>query len=614
MSNKHSIRIGGAAGYWGDSPEAARQLVMHGDIDYLVFDYLAEVTMSILVRAREKNPAMGYAPDFIHLVMKPLLAEIVRRRIRVVVNCGGVNVTGCAEALRTTAHEAGIALNIGTVEGDDIMPQMSVQIRSGIREMFTGAPVPDDLVSANAYLGAFPIAAALDAGADVVITGRCVDSAVTLGPLIHEFGWRADDFDRLASGSLAGHIIECGAQATGGNFTDWQAVAADWHDMGYPIAECESDGSFAITKPANTGGLVSPLSVGEQVLYEIGDTAAYVMPDVICDFSAAQLRQECTNRVAVSGVKGCAPTRQYKVSATYRDGYRACSQTAITGFDATAKARACADAFLRRTRKLFDDRDLPDYHSVAAHVIGAETLWGDNAGSTATSAREVVLQIEARHRHREALEIFSKETTGVGLAMSTGRCAVGEAGRPRVTPVIAQYAFLIDKADVNIEIRLNGTRLPGELPAANHYSELPSTPPVAASAPTPAAAPGSTTLPLLALAVARSGDKGNNANIGVMARDRQCFEVIRRELTADRVAQWFRHVTLGAVQRFEAPGFGAVNFVLHESLGGGGTSSLHLDKQAKTYAQILLAIPVSVPESLARQLAAQSGAELHEPA
>ncbi|MEH6526184.1 MAG: acyclic terpene utilization AtuA family protein [Sneathiella sp.] len=244
-----TIRIGGASGYWGDSQEAPRQLVLKGKVDYLVFDYLAEVTMSILVRAKQKDPEAGYAKDFIGLVMKPLISEIKTRGIKVVVNAGGVNVAACAAALAKVASDAGVSLNIGTVEGDNLTDRIEELRGQGVTEMFSGKSMPEKMISANAYLGAFPIAAALDAGAEVVITGRCVDSAVTLGPLIHEFGWSVDEYDKLAAGSLAGHILECGAQATGGNFTDWKDTVDGWDDMGYPIAVCRSDGTFAITKP-----------------------------------------------------------------------------------------------------------------------------------------------------------------------------------------------------------------------------------------------------------------------------------------------------------------------------------------------------------------------------
>ncbi|OUR79561.1 terpene utilization protein AtuA [Alphaproteobacteria bacterium 46_93_T64] len=591
------IRIGGASGYWGDSQDAPRQLVMHGDVDYLVFDYLAEVTMSILVRAKEKSPDLGYARDFVDLVMKPLIHDIKSKGIRVVVNAGGVNVPACAAALQKVADEAGVSLKIGTVEGDNLLDQLDELQENGINEMFSGAPLPEKVISANAYLGAFPIAAALNAGADVVITGRCVDSAVTLGPLIHEFGWREDDFDKLASGTLAGHIIECGAQATGGNFTDWRDTVDGWDNMGYPIAVCRNDGNFAITKPADTGGIVSRLSVGEQILYEIGDPAAYIMPDVVCDFTEVQLKETQADWLEVSGVKGLPPTPTYKVSATYRDGYRATASTIITGFEAVEKGQAYSDALIKRTRRLFAERNFGDYRGVATHIVGADTLWGDNATSQALATREVTARIDVRHDEKAALELFSKETTGVGLSMTTGRCSAGAAGRPKVTPVVAMFSFLVDKEKVSAKVCINGAEISYNSPTVKIDSKKNLTALVPESV-VPVQIENAISIPLIKLAVARSGDKGNNANIGVMARKSEYLDYIRASITEDSVANWFSHTLQGDVTRFEVPGMQALNFLMTDCLDGGATSSLHLDNMGKTYAQQILAMPVLIPEGL----------------
>ncbi len=594
---KHEVRIGGACGYWGDSAEAPRQLVEKGDVDYLVFDYLAEVTMSILVRAKAADPEKGYALDFVSRVMVPLLPEIRRRGIKVVVNAGGVNIPACARALAEEAKKLGIDLKVGTVEGDDLLPRDAELREANITEMFSGKPLPKKLSSANAYLGAFPIAATLDAGTDVVVTGRCVDSAVTLGILIHEFGWGVDDYDRLAAGTLAGHILECGAQATGGNFSDWSDVAADWEDMGYPIAVCRPDGGFEITKPPQTGGLVSRLSVGEQILYEIGDTRAYVMPDVICDFSRVTLDEVNQNRVAVAGARGMPPTRFYKVSATYHDGHRSTATTLITGFDAVAKARRYGDAIIARTRRIFSERGLGDYTQTAVHLIGAETLWGHNRSERAKDAREVVAQIEVRHNDRNAIEIFSREVTGVALSMTTGRAGVGAAGRPEATPVVAQFAFLIEKDMVVPTVKIDGKDIGFSVPVPATFND--------ARLPALSAGPehalddrDMVSVPLVRIAVARSGDKGNSANVGVMARRPEFYDTLCRELTPARLKQYFDHVTKGAVHVFPVPGFDAINILMYESLGGGGTSSVNLDKLGKTYGQQILAMSVRVPAVL----------------
>ncbi len=605
------VRIGGASGYWGDTMTAPRQLVEHGEVDYLVFDYLAEVTMSILARARAKSEDAGYAIDFVTLAMKPLIRDIAERGIKVVANAGGVNLPACQRALQAIADAAGVTLKIGIVEGDDLLPRADELRQAGVEELATGAPLPAEMMSVNAYLGARPIAAALHAGADIVITGRCVDSAVTLGPLIHEFGWRVDDHDLMAAGTLAGHIIECGAQCTGGNFTDWRDVAEGWDNMGFPIAECHANGDFVVTKPAGTGGLVSRLTVAEQMLYEIGDPQAYIVPDAVCDFAGVTIEEVGENRVLVSGAKGYPPTSTYKVSATYLDGYRSAGTYIVTGFEAAEKARATADAILSKTRAMFRARNLGDYRRTAQHLIGAETLWGGNAGAEAGRAREVLMRLDVHHDDRGALEIFSKEVTGSGLCMATGRASAGTGGRPRVSPVVRLYSFLIDKGAVPVRVSVDGADVPVEVPAAGGFKAEMIARAEAADDVLDDGAPAegaSGTVPLIRLAVSRSGDKGNDANVGVIARRPEYLPYIRKALDEAAVAGYFAHVLEGPVERFELPGVHGLNFLLHDTLDGGGTASLHLDSQAKTYAQQLLAHPVEVPEALADELGARQAA------
>jgi len=591
------VRIGGACGYWGDSAEAARQLVEKGEVDYLVFDYLAEVTMSILVLARTRSPDAGYAKDFVDLVMKPLLPEIHRRGIKVIANAGGVNISACAAALRKVAQDAGVALRVATVTGDDLMRQVETLRSDDVRDVTTGKPMPAQLISANAYLGAFPIAAALDAGADIVVTGRCVDSATTLGALIHAFGWQPEDLDRLAAGTLAGHILECGAQATGGNFTDWRDVADGWADVGYPIAECSPSGAFVITKPEGTGGLVSRLSVSEQIVYELGDPGAYLMPDVTCDFRHVSVTECGKDRVRVEGARGLPPPKQFKVSATYLDGFRLSASTILFGFDAVEKAQRYSSALFARVNHLAQARGFEPFSRTAVHLIGTEALLGEHARPELRANREVLVRMAVRHPKREALELFSKELVGTGLSMVTGRVGGGE-GRPKASPVVAQFAFLVDRDRVQVAVDVDEEPV-AFTPASPREFHDPAKPrdlPMASGEPTGQG--DLVEVPLIALAVARSGDKGDTANIGVVARHPELVPWLRQELTDARVRQWFAHVQRGETTRYEMPGLLAFNFVLTNALDGGGTSSLYVDVLAKTYAQQLLIMPVRIPASL----------------
>ena len=415
--NQKIVRIGSASGFWGDTAVAAPQLLDSGQVQYLVFDYLAEVTMSIMAAARAKDPSFGYATDFVQITMKSLLAQIRAQGVKVVANAGGVNPLACRDALARVAEELGVSLRIGVVLGDDLAARSEEFRNDQTTEMFSGAAFPPRLASVNAYLGALPIARALDAGCDVVITGRCVDSAVTLGVLIHEFGWRDDDYDRLAQGTLAGHLVECGAQCTGGLFTDWDTVP-DWDNIGFPILEASADGSFTITKPAGTGGLVTTQTVSEQLLYEIGDPRAYLVPDVTCDFTDVRFEQIGPERVRVSGARGMAPTSTYKVSATFADGYRNIAVLVIGGEDAAAKARRTGEALLKRTSRMLERLGLPAYTETRIEVLGAEDMFGKAARS---DSREVVLKIAVKAQSRASLDLFAREYAPSGTSKTAIR-------------------------------------------------------------------------------------------------------------------------------------------------------------------------------------------------
>jgi hypothetical protein len=587
------VRIGGASGAWGDSPRAIPQL-LSGPVDYLMMDYLAEVTMSLLARAKMKDPAGGFPPDFV-LYLRDALPQIAKRGIKIVTNAGGVNPQGCRAALQGVCDQLGLKLRIATVEGDDVLPFADELRGRGVREAVSAKPIPPRLLTANAYLGALPIKAALDHGADIVITGRCADSALALGVLMHEFGWAIDDYERLAAGSLVGHLLECGAQGVGGLHTDWQLVP-NWENIGYPLAECCADGTFVLTKPEGTGGLVIPGSVAEQLLYEIGDPAAYILPDVVADFSGVRLELVGADRVRVSGARGHRPTDQYKVSATWQDGYRAVATVSIVGPDAAAKAERTGAALIARARLAFKERDLPDFTGTLIEVLGAEASYG--AASRMRASREVLLRLVVTHADRHAIDIFARELGSVGISFAPGTTGIYN-GRPKATPQIRLFTFFMDKTSLpHPVVDIGEQRIAVEIPAGFVRETTVLRNPTPKDDQAEALHGDRVEVPLMRLALARSGDKGDSANIAIIARDPAYVPILRREVTAERIAQHFRHLVAGPVRRFEAPGVHAFNFLLENALGGGGMASLRIDPQGKAYGQMALEMPVRVPRGL----------------
>ncbi len=584
-----SIRVGGASGFWGDSAIAAPQLVKGGGLDYIIFDYLAEITMSIMARARAKDSAQGYAGDFVTRALRDILPDCARSGIKVLSNAGGVNPLACGAAIEALIAELGLNLKVAVVTGDDLIERAAEFFAE--LDMFSGAPFPARPISINAYLGGAPIAQALDGGADIVITGRCADSALVLGACVHAFGWKINEFDRLAGASLAGHILECGAQATGGLFTDWETVPG-WENIGYPIAEIDSQGGFTVSKPEGTGGIVTIGTVAEQMLYEIGDPQAYILPDLVCDFSQVCIEQQGPGRVRVSGAIGYPPSGSYKVSATWQDGYRLGLTLSIVGIDADRKAQRVSSAILDRVGTMLQSRGVGAFTQVNVEVLGAEAEYGPHA--RVRSPREVILKIAAKHSEPSALELLLREATSSGTSMSPGITSMG-ANRPKPTPVVRLFSFLVPVQDVQQQVHIAGATVTVPCsPLATRATPRRLSPQYVE---TPARQ-DMVEVPLVQLAWGRSGDKGDNSNIGIIARKAQYLPWIKAALTENAVASYFGHLCEGSITRYDVPGIHGLNFLLTEALGGGGIASLRNDPQGKAYAQMLLDYPVAVPRAL----------------
>lgn len=457
MADRDVIRIASGQGFWGDDLDAPVRQVEGGPIDYLMLDYLAEVTMSIMQKQRARDPSAGYARDFVPL-MERIFPACVEKGVRVVTNAGGVNPDGCAEALLEAGRRAGVAgkARVGLVTGDDLMDRLDDLLAEGheLANMETGEPlasVRDRVQSANAYIGATPIVEALGKGADVIVTGRSTDTALTYGPMMHEFGWSTDDHDRIARGVVAGHINECGAQCTGGNcLIDWWTMP-DMARVGFPIVEARADGTLVVTKHPGTGGRVTRASVAEQILYEMGDPTTYITPDVVADFTSIQLEDLGNDRVKVHGVTGGPATDFLKVSIAYADGWKATGTLTYAWPDAAAKARA-ADRILRQRM----DRLGLEFDEIRTELVGWDSTHGPLVGEPPADLPEVQLRIGVRGRDREAVERFSREIAPLVL---TGPPSVTgfAGGRPRVQEIMAYWPALIRKEAVQphlvVEVR-----------------------------------------------------------------------------------------------------------------------------------------------------------------
>lgn len=451
MPEKDKILIANGQGFWGDSILGPVRLVNEGPLDYLTLDYLAEVTMSIMQKLKSRDPDAGYATDFVRMVER-VLPRCHQNGIRIVANAGGVNPQACRAAVAEVVRKLGLSgVRIGVVEGDDILADLPALIEQGeaFRNMDTGeelAPYVDRVMSANVYIGAEPVVEALRQGADIVITGRATDPSVVVAPMVHEFGWSMDDFDKLAAGTIAGHIVECGAQCTGGNFADWRSIP-DMARIGYPVIEARPDGTFTVTKHEGTGGRVDLRTVTSQLVYEMGDPASYITPDCVADFTSIQLREEGPDRVQISGIRGAAATDTYKVSISFQDGYKIVGQLTVAGPEAVEKARLCADI-------VFDRVALDGVHFAAeerfVEIVGTNVCHAGIAAPPSDPA-EVILRIGARGQDRNKLNRLGMEI--VPLVTSGPPGVTGFAGgRPKATDIISYWPALMSKDKVSCTV------------------------------------------------------------------------------------------------------------------------------------------------------------------
>lgn len=586
------VRIGGGSAYFADSALGVPQLLAVGGLDYLIFDYLAEASMGMFGRARRSPTPTCYPPDFLSVHVGPHLHEIARQKIRIVANAGALDPIGLARAVEARIAAEGLSLTVAAITGDDLIDRAEALRAAGYRDMFNDAAFPAEVLTCNAYLGAFPIAEALGAGADIVITGRVVDSAIVLGPLIHEFGWTRDDHDLLAAGTLAGHLLECSTQVTGGTFTDWEAVE-DWEHIGFPIGEVRADGSVVITKPAGTGGLVSVGTVAEQLLYEVSDPADYIVADVSCDFSEVRLVPDGPDRVHVSGAKGRPPTPYLKASVTFDKGWRTVGLTPIIGERAGAKARRQGAALLARARSLLRGANLPDFTATSVVVIGEEASFG--AQARVQDAREVIMKISADHAMVEGAGLFAREQASGISTMSVG---TGINLATTVQPLTGIFAFLIPRTEVAAQVTMGARNW--VVASGDGVATRPEQPAVTSAAPDDAEL---IAVDLIRLAWGRSGDKGDLFNVAIIARDPAWLPWIASAMDSSSVGTWYRHLTPEGhppqVDRYAVPGISALNFVVRDSLGGGILAGAGLDPAAKGMAQLIMRFPIPVPRQIA---------------
>lgn len=593
---KDKIRIANAGGFWGDDLGVLRRQLEGGDVDYISSDFLAEVTMSILRKQQQKNESLGYVTDFVDQIVD--VADLMKTKgVRMITNAGGMNPIGCARKILTELKTKGISLKIAVVDGDNIIDRIDefYPAKANFKNMDSGEDFQDifqQIQSANIYLGVPPLLKALESGADLILAGRVTDTSVTMAPMIYELGWKLDDWDKLAAGLVAGHIIECGAQSTGGNFTDWDKVKR-WDNMGYPIVEMSKNGEFTVYKHENTGGYISVDTLREQLVYEMGNPAQYISPDVVADFSQLQLEQIAPNRVLVKNAKGYPSTPFLKVSMAYEDGYKATSSIVISGGRVYKKAQEFEKIFWNRLNLSFlkQNTEFVGYNACLHHL--AEHI----------DPNEILLRFSVYDTDVSKINQFSRSIAPLILSGPPGVAVTG--GRARMQQVITYWPTLIPKTCISSWVHvldfdgkiIESEEIPSKLgnevelnlnksPENAEYKLASETESIVVS------------VPFRRICLARSGDKGDTVNIGVLARSSAIYQFLKTELTSEKVAKMFSGIAKGKVSRFEIDNLMALNFLLEEALDGGGTKSLMIDAQGKTFASALLNQKVFVPEKL----------------
>jgi hypothetical protein len=596
---KKIIRIGNAGGYWGDDLSALKRQLSGGPLDYITMDFLAEITMSILQRQRQSRPELGYAVDFLDQ-LKECLPLIVKKKVRIISNAGGINPIGMGRKIVEMSQQMNLNIKVGIVYGDDITNNLYELTAAG--ERFTNMDTGEDffdvrsrISSANIYLGAEPVVKALDAGCDIVVTGRVTDTGITLAPMIHEFGWSMDDWDKMAAGIVAGHIIECGSQASGGNITDWPEVPS-FHNIGYPIIEMESSGEFIVTKHPRTGGLVNEKTVKEQLVYEMGDPSNYISPDGVARFDSIKLKHVGNNKVREFGIKGKPEPDFLKVSMAYEDGWKASGEVLVSGPDVKSKSQTIADIFWKKLNH--------KYESTRTEMIGTGSIWPKQIGQCDTN--EIMLRFGVRDKDIDKVKDFGKALSTLILSGPAGIAVTGQ-GRPKPKLVIAYWPALMHRSRVKARVLTITSKNEEDFFEINFPIRVQTLQPeeeVARPARKKATRPAgkAKTIYLEEIAYARSGDKGDTCNIGVLARSPQIYDWLQDNLTVAVVKKFFKGITLGKVTRYELDNLHALNFLLDETLGGGGTTSLMIDPQGKTLAQALLQMKINVPSSLLKTI------------